>query len=233
MPVGEYDKRIVMLTKEMGKISAFARKARRPNSHLLGVTNAFVYGEIELYRGKSYYTISNIKASEYFTDVTSDIDKMMLGTYLLEVAGYFAQENNDEKERLLLLYRTLQVLGTGSMSLELIRCIFEYRTMVINGVYPNVFECGKCGRKDELVAINNNLEGVKCKFCAERDGYSECRPIKSSTMYTLQYVVGSSIKKLYSFELKPEIENEFILIIERLRVKYLNYEFKSASFLKI
>ena len=40
-PIGENDKRVVLLTKEKGKISAFVRGERRPGNHLMAARESF------------------------------------------------------------------------------------------------------------------------------------------------------------------------------------------------
>ena len=233
MPIGEYDKRIVILTKELGKIAAFVRGGRKPNSPLLGISNAFIYGEFELYRGRSSYSVNKGNAKEFFTHVTTDIDNMMLGTYFLEIANYYAQENADEKTRLLLLYRALQVMGADNRDLELVQAVYEFKTMIINGEYPNLFECRSCHRTEDLVALSADLEGMYCSKCINSASLDKGIGLKKSTVYALQYVASSDIKKLFSFELKPDIKSEFIEVIGRFKNNYMNHEFNSASFLKI
>ncbi|MGN1021864.1 MAG: DNA repair protein RecO, partial [Lachnospiraceae bacterium] len=43
-PIGEYDRRVVLLTRERGKISAFAKSARKPTAPLHGTTDLFAFG---------------------------------------------------------------------------------------------------------------------------------------------------------------------------------------------
>ena len=137
-PIGEYDRRVVILTKETGKISAFARGARKQGSRLLAATNPFCFGEFKLYVGRSSYNVMEAAISNYFEGLREDYEGAYYGMYFLELMDYYTRENNDEKEMLKLLYQSLRALLHDGLPNRLIRYIFEMKAMVLNGEFPGM-----------------------------------------------------------------------------------------------
>lgn len=229
MPISEYDKRITILTKERGKITAFARGARRPNSQLLAGTNPFSFGEFELFEGKSSYTVAKATIHNYFRELTSDVDAAYMGFYFLEFADYFCQENNDEKEMLKLLYQSLRALESPSFSSEFVRVVFELKAMTINGEGPSVFSCMHCRKTEGLLYFSVWRGGMFCEDCKSGQ---KTRKIHESTRYAMQYIVSSSIEKLFTFRLSGEVLAELQAIMQDYMKTYVKHSFKSLQIIE-
>lgn len=137
-PMGEYDRRVVLLTKERGKITAFAKGARRQTSKLMAATNLFAFGEFKLYPGRNSYTMTDAQIQNYFEELRIDFEGAYYGMFFLEVCDYYTRENNDEKEFLKLIYQSLKALSVKSLNRKLVQCIFEMKAMVINGEFPGM-----------------------------------------------------------------------------------------------
>lgn len=134
-PSGDYDRRLVLLTRERGRITVFVHGARRPGNSLMAAARPFSFGEFFVYEGKSAYNLQSVKISNYFEELSSDMEGVCYGSYFLEAASWFSQENMDGTELLLLLYQSLRALLKPSIPNRLVRRVFELKAMVINGEY--------------------------------------------------------------------------------------------------
>ncbi len=135
-PVGEYDRHISLLTKERGKISAFARGARRPGSRLTAAAAPFSFGKFKLYEGRSSYTLAEADIQNYFEELRTDYEGACYGMYFAEVADYYTRENNDEREMMKLLYQSLRALCAKSLPNPLVQCVFECKAIAVSGEFP-------------------------------------------------------------------------------------------------
>lgn len=229
-PIGEYDRRVVLLTRERGKIAAFARGARRPNSALMGVTSPFSFGEFMVYEGRTSYTLMSASISNYFSELRTDVEGAYYGFYFMDFANYYAREANDETELLKLLYQTLRALTNPHIPDRLIRCIYELKTVSINGEGPQVFECVSCGDKERKKVFSVRRGGLVCRECMAHvtDGVI----LLTSTLYTMQYIVSSPVEKLYTFTVTEEVLIQLENIVKAYLDMYVDKSFKSLDILE-
>ena len=195
-PINDFDRRVVLLTKERGKISAFARGARKQNSKLLAATNPFCFGNFKLYEATTSYNVMEAEVTNYFEGLRNDYEGAFYGMYFLEVMDYYTRENNDEKEMLKLLYQSLRALMHEGLSNALVRYIFEMKSMVLNGEFPGM----------------------------PRDGDWE-----ESTRYAVNYIMESTVEKLYTFTVTPQVLAQLKLIADDYRRRMIDRPFKSLE----
>lgn len=232
MPVGEYDRRIVLLTAQLGRISAFVRGARRQSSSLLAASRPFAMGEFSLRAGRDSYTVQSASIREYFEKLNQDIDGMAYGCYFLEMAGFYSEENEDGKELLNLLYFSLKALENKSLPNDLVRLVYEYRVAAAEGEYPQVFECSCCKKKLTQGWISVERGSCVCADCHPPADISSRMYLEPAAVYTLQYILTAPVGRLYTFQLSRPVQLTLKELMEKWRRRYLNREFKSLTVLE-
>ena len=205
MPIGEYDKRVVIITAELGRIHAFARGARRTNSKLLAGTDPLTFGKFKIISGKNAYTLLEVQIVNYFDELKMDIDRVYYGFYFLELASYFSRENIGEKNLINLIYMAFKALEAkvDKLTPEFIKAIFEWKIFEIEGIMPSI---------DGGVLLGKKL--------------------KPSTTYAIKMIAVTDITKLFSFDLEAESKMEFIKLAEEYRDLNTDIQFKSLEMIR-
>ena len=246
MPIGEYDRRVSILTKEWGRISAFARGAQRPKSALVAATQPFVTGAFTVIEGRSSYTMVRAEVRDYFTELRGDLTATCHGFYFCEMAEYATAENVDETRTLSLLYAALRALAKKEMPASLIRAVYEIKLLYAGGEGPQVNECVRCGNTEGPFVFHVSSGGCLCKKCAGecfdeagRKAY-ELRTqsvvrgyfdLSQSAWYTLRYIAATPPGKLFSFLVKDEVLAELRTLSDAWYAEYSGRTYKSAAML--
>lgn len=136
-PVGEKDLRLVLLTAERGRITVFARGAKNPKSPLIAGSRPFSFGQFRLHEGRTAYSVREMRIQRYFEELTKDLEAVCLASYYCEFAAYYGREGIDEREQINLLYAALTALGREGFDRQLMRGVYELRTMMIHGEYSD------------------------------------------------------------------------------------------------
>ncbi len=230
MPIGEHDKRLTLLTKEFGKITAFAKGARRAKSKLLAGTSIFIYGDFLLYKKKNY-TVTQVECIDSFHAIREDIETLSYGLYLLEFAEFVSDENNPNLPLMKLILKTLQVLTKGTLQQELIICVFELKALSYIGLTPEVSHCVLSEDENALIYFSAVQGGVVCERCYNQAS-QPVQNISQGTLYTMRFILSASLSDLYTFKVDEAILKQLKTIMRTFIGYHINKTFKALEFLE-
>ena len=126
-------------------------------------------------------------------------------------------------------YQSLRALESDAYLNRLVRCIYELKILTINGEYPNVFSCRKCKKEEDLGWFSAKYAGTLCSECKNDENIIR---LDESALYTMQYIITSSIEKLYTFQVSEDVLHTLERILKSYLAMYVDRKFKSLKVLE-
>lgn len=139
--ITESDVSLVLFTRKAGKIQAIANGARNPRSRLMSVAHPFVYGEFSFSRTKDTWRLNQAQITESHYILRENLDRLALGSYLLELTEAVIQENQTNNRLFDLLLESLSLIKTMDNGYNRLRAAFELKVFLLSGIRPRLDSC--------------------------------------------------------------------------------------------
>lgn len=233
--IGENDRIITILSKELGLIEATARNVKATRSSIGGFVQILSYNDFCLFKGKSGYIVNSAETINTFYDLRLDVIKLSLAGYFCELTAYLCSAGDDNSESYLrLLLNTLHYLQTEKREAPLLKCIFELRSMSIAGFMPNLVCCNVCATYEDenmlFMPVDGTLICVDCYSQCESDFVKTIKyAVNSSVLSAMRFIIFSEIKKLFLFRVTGNSLQQLGFITENYTLLHTEARFNSLE----
>src|SRR5579872_995063 len=206
--LGETDKILTLLCREVGKLGAVAKGARRPGSKISGATELFIHSRLLLAIGKSLDIISQCEIRESFPALRGDLALMSRATYLCELTDRLVEEREPNPEVFDLLLSALYLLQRAAANPDVIVHAYELRLMAERGYAPELNACVRCG--DALpggrMGFSPSLGGTLC--AAHRYSVDDTIAVESPTIEYMRKLSEAEPEELLRLAPPPTTAGE-------------------------
>lgn len=231
--LGENDRVITILSKEMGIIEAIAKGIKSTKSKLGGSCQLFCYSHFDLYKKKENFTVTSAQVINAFYDLRLDVTKLALAGYFSEITCQISPGNETTEDFLSLLLNSIHLLEIDKKPIPLIKSIFELRSISIAGFMPNLICCKVCNtyQTDKMFFLTFTGE-IICDNCNFSNNFNNDFEVLNSKNYkkdmeiieisitvltAMRHIIFSPSKKIYSFS----IPDEELIQLNFITQKYL------------
>jgi DNA repair protein RecO (recombination protein O) len=177
MDLHDRDRLVTFLTREHGKKKGVAKGSRTKHSRFGGQLQPLAKVQVTWFEkeGAELGRISSVELVRTAHRLQSDLEGILLGSYMADHMLEFAQENDLSDHLYRLLDSTLEALLAG-VDQDLAARYFEAWVLRLAGVFPSPRVCPSCGRSFEEAAAGTGAvlppagETLLCFDCGGRAG---------------------------------------------------------------
>jgi DNA repair protein RecO (recombination protein O) len=166
---GEADRVVTLLSRERGKVAAFARAARASRRRFGGALEPFtlVRAEVRERAGAELLGLESVTPLEGFGGIRDDLARIACAAYAAELARELVRDHEPHEDLFELLVAYLGALDAAPAAPTGLRA-FELGALRAAGLLPRLDACARCGDAppDRSVRLDPAHGGVLCAACA-------------------------------------------------------------------
>jgi DNA repair protein RecO (recombination protein O) len=215
---GEADRLLTLFTREMGKVRALAKGARKVRSRKAGHLEPFTHVRLLLAKGRDLLIVTQADTVDAHLPLRDNLERTGNAAYVVELLDRFVYEEGENLTIFRLLTETLARLDSEPDIWLAVR-YYEMRLLDALGFRPQLFKCANCEAEikpeDQYFAAAQG--GVLCPRCGA--GLPGVRPVDVETLKYLRHFQRSSY--LVARRAKPALATQ--RAVEALMQYYLTF----------
>lgn len=229
--IGESDRLVWVLTKDMGVLRAFARRAKNLRDSKSAATQLLCYSDLSVYRGKDKYAINDARPIEVFFDLRRDVTALALAQYFCELAYLTVPAETESETPLRIILNSLHFLAKGSRPQKMLKAVTELRLLCALGYLPNLVACTECAAYEHDPMYFLPDRGVLyCGGCFEPSPGDRSTPLSPGALTAMRHIAYADFEKLYSFSLPADALAQLSEAVERYTLNILHTMPKTLEF---
>ncbi|MBD3415209.1 MAG: DNA repair protein RecO [Candidatus Aminicenantes bacterium] len=167
--VGDQDKIVVFFSRNRGILKGIAKGARKFGNRFGSCLEPLSHIKVYFYEkeSKDLVTVSQSDLLESFFEIQSDLDTAFTLRYFSELIEHSLPSRSEDDVLYRLLLQVLRALKKGK-ELILLTAYFELWFLKINGFFPNLKKCKRCGQKIDAGFLSSQRDGILCSVCSSQ-----------------------------------------------------------------
>ena len=231
--IGEQDKLVTVLTKDMGVLRAFVRGAKNIKNPKSAATDLLCYSNLSVFEGKEKYIIDEASLCELFFGLRKDMEKLSLAQYFCELALHICPTQQSAEAQLSLILNALHLLSNTDKPAELVKACVELRLACLAGYMPDLVMCRGCGVYEAPQMYFSLADGsLKCSECFAKSPAPLCAAVDTGVVHALRHICLCEDKKVFAFTLSEKGLEQLSYITETYVSRVLEKDFQTLHFYK-